>query len=213
MQKSGNVSNSVIRRLPLYYRALSEIEREGKLRVSSAELANRMRLTASQIRQDLNCFGVFGQQGYGYDVAHLRVSVEELLGLNRAHPTIMIGGGNLGRAVAIYLREKGKERGYDIQAIFEKSKELIGRPVNDINVLDVSTLRAYCHSNQPKAAILCVDSAAAESVMDDLYSGGIRCYWNFSHYDIEKHYSGVVVENVRLSDSLMTLSYYIAHED
>lgn len=211
MAKRDNVSMSVIRRLPKYYRTLSNVEGEGKLRISSAELSERMRLTASQIRQDLNCFGEFGQQGYGYDVAKLRQAIGELLGVNMDHPSIIIGGGNLGRAIAIYL--KGNDRGFHIQAVFEKNKELIGQPIDGVNVLDVATLGAYCRANKPDVAFLCVNTQAVESVMEDLYNSGIRHFWNFSHYDIERFYNGCVVENVHLSDSLMTLSYHIALEN
>lgn len=207
-KQKNSISMSVIRRLPRYYRFLTDAKEEGTLRISSQELARRMGLTASQIRQDLNCFGGFGQQGYGYDVTRLLGEIGGLLGVNMAYPAIMIGGGNLGRAVAIYLAEQ--PRGFDLQAIFEKDKALIGRPVSNINVMDVATLEDYCRHNPTDAAILCIPSAAADKVVASLYDAGIRYFWNFSHYDIMMKYPDAIVENVHLGDSLMTLCYLVA---
>ena len=204
MPKEG-VSIQVIRRLPRYYRYLSELEAQGVEKISSTKLATVMSSTASQIRQDLNCFGGFGQQGYGYSVAGLREEIGKILGLDRPHNTILIGAGNLGRAIATHLNFE--QLGFKLTAIFEKDERLIGTTLRGITVLPDEAIEQYIKENKIDTAILTMPKEAVEKLIDKLYDCGIRSYWNFSHYDIAKKYEDVVVENVHLSDSLMTLRY------
>ena len=204
MPKEG-VSIQVIRRLPRYYRYLSELEAQGVEKISSTKLASVMSSTASQIRQDLNCFGGFGQQGYGYSVAGLREEIGKILGLDRPHNTILIGAGNLGRAIATHLNFE--QLGFKLTAIFEKDERLIGTTLRGITVLPDEAIEQYIKENKIDTAILTMPKEAVENLIDKLYHSGIRSYWNFSHYDIAKKYEDVVVENVHLSDSLMTLCY------
>lgn len=204
MPKEG-VSIQVIRRLPRYYRYLSELEAQGVEKISSTKLASVMSSTASQIRQDLNCFGGFGQQGYGYSVAGLREEIGKILGLDRPHNTILIGAGNLGRAIATHLNFE--QLGFKLTAIFEKDERLIGTTLRGITVLPDEAIEQYIKENKIDTAILTMPKEAVENLIDKLYDCGIRSYWNFSHYDIAKKYEDVVVENVHLSDSLMTLRY------
>ena len=204
MPKEG-VSIQVIRRLPRYYRYLSELEAQGVEKISSTKLASVMSSTASQIRQDLNCFGGFGQQGYGYSVAGLREEIGKILGLDRPHNTILIGAGNLGRAIATHLNFE--QLGFKLTAIFEKDERLIGTTLRGITVLPDEAIEQYIKENKIDTAILTMPKEAVENLIDKLYHSGIRSYWNFSHYDIAKKYEDVVVENVHLSDSLMTLRY------
>lgn len=204
MPKEG-VSIQVIRRLPRYYRYLSELEAQGVEKISSTKLASVMSSTASQIRQDLNCFGGFGQQGYGYSVAGLREEIGKILGLDRPHNTILIGAGNLGRAIATHLNFE--KLGFKLTAIFEKDDKLIGTTLRDITVLPDEEIEQYIKDNSVDTAILTMPKEAVEKLIDKLYDCGIRSYWNFSHFDISKKYENVVVENVHLSDSLMTLCY------
>lgn len=204
MPKEG-VSIQVIRRLPRYYRYLSELEAQGVEKISSTKLASVMSSTASQIRQDLNCFGGFGQQGYGYSVAVLREEIGKILGLDHPHNTILIGAGNLGRAIATHLNFE--QLGFKLTAIFEKDERLIGTTLRGITVLPDEAIEQYIKENKIDTAILTMPKEAVEKLIDKLYDCGIRSYWNFSHYDIAKKYEDVVVENVHLSDSLMTLCY------
>ena len=204
MPKEG-VSIQVIRRLPRYYRYLSELEAQGVEKISSTKLASVMSSTASQIRQDLNCFGGFGQQGYGYSVAGLREEIGKILGLDRPHNTILIGAGNLGRAIATHLNFE--QLGFKLTAIFEKDDKLIGTTLRGITILPDEAIEQYIKENKIDTAILTMPKEAVENLIDKLYHSGIRSYWNFSHYDIAKKYEDVVVENVHLSDSLMTLRY------
>ena len=204
MPKEG-VSMLVIRRLPRYYRYLSELEAEGVEKISSTKLAALMNSTASQIRQDLNCFGGFGQQGYGYSVSGLREEIGKILGLNEIHQTILIGAGNLGRAIATHLNFE--QLGFRLTAIFEKDTKLIGTMLRGIKVLSDDEIEAYVKANDIDTAVLAMPKEAVEKMIDKLYGCGIRSYWNFSHYDISKKYHDVVAENVHLSDSLMTLRY------
>lgn len=204
MPKEG-VSIQVIRRLPRYYRYLNELEAQGVEKISSTKLASVMSSTASQIRQDLNCFGGFGQQGYGYSVSGLREEIGKILGLDHPHKTILIGAGNLGKAIAAHLNFE--QLGFELTAIFEKDEKLIGTTLRDITVLPDEEIEQYTKEHQIDTAILTMPKEAVEKLIDKLYNCGIRSYWNFSHFDIAKKYEDVVVENVHLSDSLMTLRY------
>ncbi len=201
------VSIQVIRRLPRYYRFLTELEAQGVDKISSTKLADVMSSTASQIRQDLNCFGGFGQQGYGYSVPILREEIGKILGLDHIHKTVLIGAGNLGRAIATHLNFENL--GFRLTAIFEKDEKLIGTMLRGIRVLPDEEIERYISASQVDTAVLAMPKEAVEKMADRLYAVGIRNFWNFSHYDISRKYDDVVVENVHLSDSLMTLCYRI----
>lgn len=202
---TNSISNSVIRRLPRYYRFLGELKAEGLERISSKELSKRMGLTASQIRQDLNCFGGFGQQGYGYNIADLKQEIGQILGLDKPQNAVLIGAGNLGRAVSIHLNFEN--RGFKLIGIFDRKAALVGQLVRGIPIRDVSTLDEFCRENLPAAAILCIPKEEAKKVSAQLIALGVRGFWNFSHYDLALEHPDVVVENMHFGDSLMTLSY------
>ena len=210
MPKEG-VSIQVIRRLPRYYRYLSELDSEGIEKISSTKLAAMMNSTASQIRQDLNCFGGFGQQGYGYSVAGLRAEIGKILGLDQLHNMILIGAGNLGKAIATHLNFD--KLGFKLTAIFEKDELLIGTSIRGIKVMPDDEIENYVKENHIDTAVLTMPKEAVEKIIDKLYNCGIRSYWNFSHYDISKKYLDATVENVHLSDSLMTLCYRITEQN
>ena len=199
------ISNSVIRRLPRYYRFLGDLEANGYLRISSRELAEKMGLTASQIRQDFNCFGEFGQQGYGYNVTELRGEIGKILGLDKCTPMILLGAGNLGRALAAHI--DFDNRGFKLIGIFDVDPELVGRRVGELEVMSSSSIESFCHENHPIAAILCIPKDDAAKETERLINCGIKAFWNFTHYDLRLSYRGVLVENVHLGDSLTTLSY------
>ncbi len=199
------ISNSVIRRLPRYYRFLGELELTECVRISSRELSERMGLTASQIRQDLNCFGGFGQQGYGYNVKELREQIGRILGVHAENPTILLGAGNLGKAIATHI--DFHKRGFRLIGIFDLNPELTGKKIGNLEVKNTNELEAFCSENKPVAAVLCIPKAAAVDEANRLVSYGINAFWNFSHYDLSIEHKNVIVENVHLGDSLLTLSY------
>lgn len=199
------ISMSVVRRLPRYYRFLSDLEQRGTQRISSRELSARMGLTASQIRQDLNCFGGFGQQGLGYVVPQLRAEIGSILGIDRAHSAILIGAGNLGRAIASHMAFE--QHGFRLIGIFDSSTALIGQEIRGLKIQSEQTLESFCAANHPETAILCVPMSAAESLSRRLMQSGVRSFWNFSHYDLSVGHPDVIVENVHMNDSLMTLCY------
>lgn len=203
-----DISQAVIRRMPRYYRYLGELLDEGVERISSNDLSNRMKVTASQIRQDLNNFGGFGQQGYGYNVQYLYDEIGKILGLDRQHNIIVIGAGNLGQALANYT--KFEKLGFKIVALFDVNPELKGKSVRDIPILMLSELDDYCANNQVDIAALTMPKSKADSIAQKLVDLGVTAIWNFAHVDldIEKN-EDVVVESVHLSDSLMQLSYNI----
>lgn len=205
MSKKGMISASVIKRLPRYYRLLGELENQGVYRISSRELSQRMRLTASQIRHDLNCFGGFGQQGYGYHVDELRAEIGKILGVDRRFRTILIGAGNLGRAVASHINFE--TRGCKLIGIFDSNEALAGIRVGELEVLSTSELEAFCREHSPAVAVLCIPKASTQQIADTLVSMGVKAFWNFSHYDLSIGYDDILVENVHLGDSLLTLTY------
>ena len=202
-----NISKSVIRRLPRYNRFLEELLREGKEKISSRELSERMRLTASQIRQDLNCFGGFGQQGYGYNVAELRAEISAILRINgEPRRVILIGAGNLGRAIAAHINFE--KYGFKLIGIFDRDNSAIGETIADITVESTKKLKSFCESDSPVMAILCIPPEGAKEIVSELITNcNINTFWNYSHYDIHGDFPDAVVENVHLSDSLMILSY------
>ena len=207
---SGLISNSVIKRLPRYYRFLGELKALGMTRISSRELSERMGLTASQIRQDLNCFGGFGQQGYGYNIDILQSEIARILGLDTPKSAILIGMGNLGRAVTMHVNFETK--GFRIIGLFDNKESLVGQVVKNLPIRSTSTLDEFCRENRPQVAILCIPKNAAADIAQQLVSLGIKCFWNFSHYDIALNYNNVQVENVHFGDSLMTLSYRLNND-
>lgn len=202
---SGTISNSVIKRLPRYYRFLGELKSAGMTRISSRELSEKMGLTASQIRQDLNCFGGFGQQGYGYNIELLQSEIGRILGLDRLKSAILIGVGNLGRAVALHINFE--QMGFKLVGIFDSKESLIGQVVRGLPIRNTSTIDEFCRENLPDTAVLCIPKEAASGISDQLVKLGIKGFWNFSHYDLALKYPDISVENVHFGDSLMTLSY------
>ncbi len=200
------ISQAVIRRMPRYYRYLGELLDDGAERISSNELSARMRVTASQIRQDLNNFGGFGQQGYGYNVKYLYDEIGKILGMDRQHNIIVVGAGNLGQALANYL--KFEKRGFVINGLFDVNPALKGISVRGIKIRMMEELEGFLKENQVDIAALTLPKEKADEVANKLVSLGIRAIWNFAHLDLELP-GQVVVENVHLSDSLMQLSYNI----
>ena len=207
----GNVSLSVIRRLPRYHRFLKDLLSAGTVRISSGDLSAKMGLTASQIRQDLNCFGGFGQQGYGYNVRDLYEEISKILGLGKHRKAILLGAGNLGRAIALHM--DFSSRGFELIGIFDSNPALLGLAVGEQTVRDSAGLEAFCKQRRPDIASLCIPKEAAKAVAPMLVRHGIRGFWNFSHYDLSLVYDDVIMENVHMSDSLMTLCYRITQSD
>ena len=200
------ISQAVIRRMPRYYRYLGDLLDDGAERISSNELSARMRVTASQIRQDLTNFGGFGQQGYGYNVKYLSDEIGKILGMDRQHNIIVVGAGNLGQALANYL--KFEKRGFVINGLFDVNPALKGISVRGIKIRMMEELEGFLKENQVDIAALTLPKEKADEVANKLVSLGIRAIWNFAHLDLELP-GHVVVENVHLSDSLMQLSYNI----
>ncbi|MBE6811503.1 MAG: redox-sensing transcriptional repressor Rex [Ruminococcaceae bacterium] len=205
MKDSAKISPSVIRRLPRYYRFLSDLENAGIARISSKALSEKMGVTASQIRQDLNCFGGFGQQGYGYNISDLKSEIASILGIGHTCKIILIGAGNLGRAVATHM--PFETLGFELTAIFDAASLFSGLKIKDLPIRSMDNLNDFCRLHKPQAAILCVPDDSAKELVTRLSSLGIHSFWNFTHYDISKDHPDAIVENVHLSDSLMTLSY------
>ena len=199
-----SISKAVIRRLPRYYRFLGELLEEGVERISSNELSSKMHVTASQIRQDLNNFGGFGQQGYGYNVPYLYAEIGKILGLDRTHHIIIIGAGNLGQALANYV--KFEKRGFKVVGIFDINPVLKGISIrgNEIRMMD--ELPEFLRENDVQIATLTLPKAYAEETANLLVENGIKAIWNFAHLDLAVP-EDVIVENVHLSESLMRLSY------
>ena len=207
MAKIQIVALPVIRRLPRYYRFVCSLMADGIERISSKELSERMGLTASQIRQDLNCFGGFGQQGYGYNLSVLKEEIAKILNLNDRIKTILIGAGNIGKAVC--TRIDFEARGFELLKVFDKSPDVIGKVIGGLEVADSAALNEYCKENNIKAAIVCVPDENAKEVIENLISLGIKIFWNYTQYDIVLSHPNekLAVENVHLNDSLMTLRY------
>ncbi len=200
------ISQAVIGRLPRYLRYLGDLKDEGVERVSSQELSELMKVTASQIRQDFNNFGGFGQQGYGYNVEYLYQEIGRILGLDRTHNFIIVGAGNLGRALGNYMNFE--RRGFMFYGMFDNNPELIGRDVRGIKVMPMEKLESFVRENDIDIAVLAIPKTSAVEVADRLVKNGIRAIWNFAHVDLNLP-DGIQVENVHLSDSLMKLSYNI----
>lgn len=201
------ISQAVIRRMPRYYRYLGELLEEGVERISSNELSSRMNVTASQIRQDLNNFGGFGQQGYGYNVKFLYEEIGKILGLNQRHNIIVVGAGNLGQALANYV--KFEKLGFVIIGLFDVNPALAGTKVRGIEIRMIHEMEEFLKENEVDIAALTMPKEKADTVAKKLVDSGVHAIWNFAHVDLELTDKNVVVENVHLSDSLMQLSYNI----
>lgn len=204
------ISQAVIRRMPRYYRYLGELLDEGVERISSSDLSRRMNVTASQIRQDLNNFGGFGQQGYGYNVQSLYEEIGRILGLDTEHKIIIIGAGNLGQALANYV--KFEKLGFVITALFDVNPALKGQSVRGIPIYMLDELDEYCRTHQVDIAALTMPKSKADSIAKKVVELGIHAIWNFAHVDLRIDDKNVVVESVHLSDSLMQLSYNIVKQ-
>ena len=201
------ISQAVIRRMPRYYRYLGELIDAGVERISSNDLSSRMKVTASQIRQDLNNFGGFGQQGYGYNVKYLYEEIGKILGLNEKHNIIIVGAGNLGQALANYV--KFEKFGFVIIALFDVNPDLKGHKVRGIEIHMLDELDEFVKHNKVDIATLTMPKSKADTIANHLVDLGVPAIWNFAHVDLELVDKNVVVENVHLSDSLMQLSYNI----
>ncbi len=199
----------VVKRLPRYYRYLSELLKQGITRISSYDLSEKMGVTASQIRQDFNCFGSLGQQGYGYNIEKLKNEIAEILGLSQGYKTIIIGAGNLGHALANH--SNFAKRGFTLVGIFDKNPDLIGSVIHDLTVRSIDELESFCTQHPVDIAILALPKSAIDAVIPRLVKLQIKGLWNFSYTDISVPDS-VAVENVHLSDGLMTLSYKITQQ-
>ena len=205
------ISIQVIKRLPRYYRFLSELESDGVEKISSTKLASVMNSTASQVRQDLNCFGGFGQQGYGYTVSNLKNEIGKILGLDNIHSAVLLGAGNLGRAIATHMNFESL--GFKLKAVFEKDTRIIGTYLRGIKVLSDEDIETFFAGNTADTAFLTLPKDSVEPLISRLYALGVRNFWNFSHFDIAKKYPDTVVENVHMADSLMTLCYRINNKE
>lgn len=204
------VSASVINRLPRYYRYLSELENIGIERISSRDLSEKMNVTASQIRQDLNCFGGFGQQGYGYNVKYLKESISKILGLDCGYKAILVGAGNMGRTFAV--NTKFESRGFSLIGIFDSDPAKEGMDIGGHKVMPYSKVKSFMAENKPQMAILAVPKSAMRRVAEELISYGIKAFLNFSYTELSPS-ADVAVENVHLSDSLMRLSYKLSEKE
>ncbi len=215
MNNGARVSLPVIKRLPKYYRYLKNLRASGVTSISSRELAAHLGTTASQVRQDFNCFGdVNGRQGIGYSVDTLLAMLESLLfGDGDLIPAIQIGAGRLGKAVSRFISRD--TNGYRLTAVFDANPSEVGTCIGDtdIKILNIDTLVDFCKEHKPRVAVLCVPRESAQQLTETLVGLGIEGFWNFSHYDMSVDYPHVVVENVHLGDSLMSLGYRLRNED
>lgn len=199
-----DISQAVIQRLPRYYRYLEDLMDQGIERISSSELSKRMKLTASQIRQDLNNFGGFGQQGYGYNIKNLHDEIAKILNIDNEHDMVIVGAGHLGQALANYTNFR--KRGFIVKAIFDKDPSIIGNMVGEIQIQPMEKLESVIKENDIKMAAVCIPKGPAIKVVEQLIDAGIVGIWNFAHVDLDVP-DNIVIENVHLSESLMRLSY------
>ena len=205
-----NISMAVIRRLPKYHRYLGDLLDKDVQRISSKELSDIIGFTASQIRQDLNNFGGFGQQVYGYNVEALHKEIGNILGLNKIYKSVLIGAGNLGQAIANYAGFR--KSGFEIKALFDANPRMIGLKIKDFEVLDSENLESFVKENDIDIAILCIPKNGAQDIVDRLVKVGVKGIWNFAPIDLEVP-KGVIVENVNLTESLFTLSYLMKENE
>lgn len=209
--RKGKISPAVIRRLPRYYRHLDDLFQSGVVRISSSALAGNMGLTASQIRQDLSCFGGFGQQGYGYNVERLRGEIAEILGMNRDHNAVILGVGNLGRALLENF--PFQKYGFRLEAAFDIDPTLVGGELGGVHIYHPDELERFLQGRPADVGILTVSGNAAARAAKRLAAGGVKGIWNFTNVELpERELPGVQVENIHFADSLLTLSYFISEE-
>ncbi len=206
---TGYVSEAVIRRLPSYYRHLGVLAREGVAQISSQELGNRMQLTASQIRQDINCFGGFGRQGYGYHVQSLREHIGHILGVDQVHQMIIVGSGNIGRAVA--RSDSFRSDGFQTIALFDCDPEKIGKNVDGLIVQDLESLQGFLKTNKVDIAVIAVPLVSAQTIVNNLLSYGVKGFWNFAPVDLQLPDDASVV-NVHLDEGLEILSFRLLQQ-
>ncbi len=208
---AGKVSLPVIKRLPRYYRTLKTLQSNEITNISSRELASLLGMTASQVRQDFNCFGdVNGRQGIGYSVDTLLAMLDDLLFRGERLPAILLGAGRLGKAVSRFISTD--TNGYQLQAIFDSNPDEVGTTLGDITIRHISELEEFCATHKPQVAVLCLPREGAREMSSKLVEYGIKGYWNFSHYDLSVPHPEVIVENVHLGDSLMSLGYRLRNE-
>lgn len=207
--KKENISDAVIRRLPRYYRQLTDLCARGVVRISSHSLGQEMNITASQIRQDFSCFGEFGQQGYGYNVEELRAEIGHILGVDNDHHLIMIGVGNLGRA--LLQNFKFSQTGFAVDAAFDVSTSVIGSVVNGVPVYSMNELDAYIRRHSVDVVVLTIPQSVAQDTADRLIELGVHGFWNFTNVELSSANPDVKFENIHFADSLLTLSYRIAN--
>lgn len=206
MDKKKNISMAVIKRLPKYHRYLAELMNNDVDRISSKDLSEKIGFTASQIRQDLNCFGDFGQQGYGYNVKELYNQISGILGLTKEYKTIIVGAGNIGQALANY--SKFGKLGFELNGIFDINPKLIGLKIRDVEIVDIDLLDNFLKENSIDVAIICTTRTSAQNVADTIIKNDVKAIWNFAPVDLNVP-EDVMVENVHLSDSLLTLCYLL----
>jgi len=209
MNSRKEVSEAVIRRLPKYLRCLGELKSKKVLRISSKELSERMSLTASQIRQDLSCFGEFGQQGYGYNIEYLNESISKILGTYNGFKVIVIGAGNMGTAIT--KSDRIKNRGFNVVGIFDNNKDLIGTTIGNIKIQHIDKVKEFIKSNKIDIAALTIPKEQTEKIAEKMVTYGIKGLWNFSAIEL-KLPEHIAIENVHLSDSIMVLGYKINNE-
>lgn len=205
-----DVSLSVIRRLPRYFRLLASLKKSGIVRISSNEFSEKLGLSASQVRQDLNYFGGFGQQGYGYNVNNLYVEIGNILSVNSGMKTVLIGAGNLGRSIIKNLDSHSKN--LELIGIFDKNTALVGEMISDLVVRNAQDLDDFCKEHRPLVAIVCIPNDNTKEVFSILAKNGVKGFWNFTDYNPKDDFPDVVVENVHLTDSMMTMCYRINNE-
>lgn len=207
--KKENISDAVIRRLPRYYRQLTDLCERGVIRISSHSLGQEMNITASQIRQDFSCFGEFGQQGYGYNVEELRTEIGHILGVDKNHQLIMIGVGNLGRALLHNF--PFSQIGFTVDAAFDVAPSAIGSTVNGVPVYSLEELDTYIKTHNVDVVVLTIPQSVAQEMADRLIDLGVRGFWNFTNIELSSINPEVKFENIHFADSLLTLSYRIAN--
>lgn len=207
--KKQKVSDAVIHRLPRYYRYLDDLFNKGVVRISSNSLGDKMGITASQIRQDLSCFGEFGQQGYGYNVAELRAEIAHILGIDLGHRLIIVGAGHLGHA--LLQNFDFAKAGFQVDSAFDISPDLVGTTIRGVTIRSMAELESYVELNRPIVAVLTVPQNVAQSLADKLIDLGIRGFWNFTNVELSTAVPDVYFENIHFVDTLLTLGYRISH--
>ena len=207
--KKENISDAVIRRLPRYYRQLTDLCGRGVVRISSHSLGEEMNITASQIRQDFSCFGEFGQQGYGYNVEELRAEIGHILGVDKKHRLIMIGVGNLGRA--LLQNFPFAQNGFSVEAAFDVAQSMIGSVVNGVEIHSMDTLDSYIQTHDVDVVVLTIPQSIAQEMANRLINLGVHGFWNFTNVELSSSNPDVKFENIHFADSLLILSYRIAN--